>query len=380
MRHVPVFRWVLSLGLVLIGCSLGLFLATPDLPELRQIDLTVLDEKPDGACTVRWTDPFEHREREAPYLCEAERDAILKAPYFDTDSGFGWDTGFVVAEGSDKGELYSLEEDSDADARIWLSDRLLVAGVFLTIVGVVGGNIRALSRTRGANPEVVRRARRLSEAAGLVAQDHLRAVEAVRMAWAPLHRELLDADPADPRRVGAGRGAVEERVAVARRIAGEVGEAVAVRLDADRPEPRTTALIVALRVLVEAGPRARNAAEEGGELAARLEPLLFDAAPAAGRRSLLGAGRSQRRRALAAVAALRPLLDKAEREGRVQQFAQVSVDLLRGPGSDPTGLSAWVDFESRSAEYYGRLAEVTGRSLSAGEGSLELIPRADPTS
>ncbi|NUK39682.1 hypothetical protein HRW13_01965 [Streptomyces lunaelactis] len=228
------------------------------------------------------------------------------------------------------------------------------------------------------------------------------AVEAVRKAWAPLHRELVDRElgripvarlqdvaggrlrteeleKVGVRTVhdvldagawslgqfpGVGRRTAEKAVAAAQRTADDVGEVMAVGMDADRPEPRTTALLVALRVLVEAGPRARNVAEAGRELAARLELLLTDAAPASGWKQMLDAGREQRRRALAAVAELRLLLDEAERESITQQFAQASVDLLRGPDSDPAGLSAWVDFETRSTEYYSLLAEVAGHSLS----------------
>ncbi|MGW1549764.1 hypothetical protein [Streptomyces sp. NPDC002346] len=404
MRHVPFFRWVLALGLVLIACSVGLYMAAPGYPELRQVDLTVLDEKPDGACTVRWTDPFEHREREEPYLCDAERDPILKAPNYEPISGHGWDTGFVVAEGSDKGELHSLDEEGEGtDGRIELSDTLVAVGLLLTVIGVVGGNIRSLFRVIGVNPEVIRRARRLSEAAALVAQDHRRAVETVRKAWVPLHQELvneeLDRIPVARlqdvagRRLpteelekggvrtvhdvldagvwslgqvpGVGRRTAAKAVAAARRTADDVGEIVAVGMDADRPEPRTTALVVALRVLVEAWPRVRNVAEAGLELAARLEPLLTDAAPASGWKQMLDAGQEQRWRARVAVAELRLLLDKAERQSITQQFAQTSVDLLRGPDNDPAGLSAWVDFETRSAEYYSVLTEVTDHSLSS---------------
>ncbi|MEV7797141.1 hypothetical protein AB0O68_35135 [Streptomyces sp. NPDC087512] len=57
MRHVPFFRWVLTLGLVLFACAVGLY-AGLDLPETRQIDLTVLAGKPDGSCRVRWSDPY----------------------------------------------------------------------------------------------------------------------------------------------------------------------------------------------------------------------------------------------------------------------------------------------------------------------------------
>ncbi|MFE7330351.1 hypothetical protein ACFU8W_36440 [Streptomyces sp. NPDC057565] len=403
MRHVPFFRWVLTLGLVLIGCSLGLYMSAPGFPELRQIDLTVLEEKPDGSCRVRWTDPFGHRDREAPYVCDAERDPLLKAPVYDMDSGLGWDTGFVVAEGTEKGELYSLEEDGvAADEWIGLSDTLVMVGLLLTIVGLVGGNIRALARVGGVSPEIIRRARRLSQAAALVAQDHGRAVEAVHEAWAAWHQEVLDKElsltpvarlqeaaagrllaeelekagvhsvrdvlDAGARGLGyfgVGRRTAEEAVAAARRIADEVDEAAVARIDPHRPEPLTTTLLVALWVLMEAGPRARNAAQAGRELAARLDPLLTDAAPASERMHMLRAGPQQRRRARSAVAELCLMLDEAEQERLREQFAQASVDLLRGPDNDPAGLSAWADFETRPAKYYGLLADVADRTLSS---------------
>lgn len=395
MRYAHFFRWLLVGGLTLIASSLGVYAAAPEYPETQQIDLTVLDEKPDGQCTVRWTDPFEHRQREAPYLCDAERDPILKAPHYDTDSGHGWESGFVIVEGAGKGELYSLEQGDEIGERIGLSDALVTVGLLLTIVALVGGNVDAMNRGRGADPKVVRAVTRLREAAALVAQDHGRAVEAVRTAWAPLHRELVDGELSRipvarlPRTAGVrarakdlekggvrtvrdvldagvwrlaqipgvGRPAAGQIVAAARRIADEVHEAAAVRIDAGRPEPRTTALVVALRVLVEAGPTVRHAAEAGRELTARLDPVLAAAAPASGWKQMLRAGREERQEARDAVAELRVLLAEAEQVGMARQFAQASVDLLRGPDSGPDGLSAWVDFETRPREYYRLLAQ-----------------------
>ncbi|WP_244217122.1 hypothetical protein [Streptomyces carpinensis] len=367
---------------------MGFYWAAPGFPELRQVDLVVLDEKPDGACTVRWTDPFSHRERKGPYLCDPERDPILKAPNYD-GSDLGWESGFVVDEGSDKGQLYSLERDGDTtDWQIGLSDTLLVGGLLLTVVGLIGWNIGSLTWVGGVDPEVIRRARRLEDAAALVTQDYGRAVDAVVEARASLHRELVDEElgrmPVARLRDVAGRrlavGELEKcgmhtvrevlhappweelsgvgprtavrAVAAARRMADDVKKTVQVRIDADRPQQGTAALLVALQVLVEAGPRARKAAEAGGELTARLEPLLIEAAPVRGRRQMWRAGRERRRRALAAAAELRVLLDAAERDRMHQQFAQASVDLLRGPESDSSVLSAWVDFEMRPQEYY----------------------------
>ncbi|MFD4577008.1 DEAD/DEAH box helicase [Streptomyces sp. NPDC058417] len=255
--------------------------------------------------------------------------------------------------------------------------------------------------------EVVARGARLHEAALAVVADHGRAVEAARAALKPLHdaavaRELgaipvarlqdvtegrlrlgsveksglrtvgsvLDAGPYRLRQIpGVGQRTVDQMLAAARRLSEAVHETVAVHVDVDRPEPRTTALVMALHVLVEAGPEARRAVDQATGLAERLGPLLVDARPAAGRVRMLLAGREKRARAEEAVAGVRALVDEAERAGLPELFAQASVDLLRGVSSD---VAAWVDFELRSAEYYSLLAEISGRQpdAAAAEGFL----------
>ncbi|GGM90704.1 hypothetical protein GCM10011578_008210 [Streptomyces fuscichromogenes] len=145
---------------------------------------------------------------------------------------------------------------------------------------------------------VVARSARLAEAARNLVGDHDGAVGAVRAALAPIHdaavRRELDAIPvarlqdvtegrlrlggveqSGVRTVGAvleagayrllqipgvGRRTVDQMLAAARRLAEAVQETVAVHVDVDRPEPGTTALVMALHVLVEAGPQARRAA------------------------------------------------------------------------------------------------------------------------
>ncbi|MEV5435564.1 SNF2-related protein [Streptomyces sp. NPDC052682] len=258
-----------------------------------------------------------------------------------------------------------------------------------------------------AEREAVRRGARLAQAAGQVAEDYERAVGEVREALRPLHdglaeeelaripvarlrevtegrlrlgelekggfrtvRDVLEAGPYRLRQTpGVGQRTAEQTVAAARQIADAVRESVAVRIDVDHPEPRSTALVRALHVLAEAGPAARRAAEAGAALAARLQPLLADARPATGRWRMLLAGRQGRTRAPEAVAELRRLTEEAAQEGLPEQFAQASVDLLRRPDSD---LAAWVDFELRSAEYYSLLAEISGRGpdTAAAEGHL----------
>lgn len=404
MRHVPFFRWVLTLGVLLITCSAAVYAAVPEMPELRQIELTVLREEPDGACTVRWTDPFDHGEHEAAHQCDAQRADSLKAPNYDPETGYGWDSGFVVAEGSARGRLYTLGQDDETiDDRIDLSDTLVIIGLLLATAGLVGGNIRAAARLNGVRPDIVRRAWQLAYGAAAVEEDHTRAVEAVRAAWAPLQRERVHEEmgrvPVKSLRNDAkqrfrtkewekggihtardvldagvwklgqlpdvGRRTAEQAVAAARHLADGASQDVLVRLSADdRSDPRTTSLVTALRVLVEAGPRGKEAADTARELAERLEPLLTDADAASTRSAMFRAGPERRGRARAAVAGLRRILAEAERDALVRRFGQTSVDLLRGPDNELDALAAWTDFERRPEDYYRVLAEVTA----AGSG------------
>ncbi|WP_187282887.1 DEAD/DEAH box helicase [Streptomyces sp. MS191] len=255
--------------------------------------------------------------------------------------------------------------------------------------------------------DVVARGARLDEAARALVDDHGRAVQAVRTALKPLHDEavrqeldaipvarlqdvtegrlrlgsvegsglrtvgqVLDAGPYRLRQIpGVGRRTVDQILAAARRLSEAAYETVAVHIDVDRPEPRTTALVIALHVLVEAGPDARRAVDAAGGLAVRLGPLLADAGPAAGRVRMLLAGRDGRARALAAVGELRTVVEEADHAGIPGLLAQASVDLLRGSAGD---VAAWVDFELRSAEYYSLLAEISGEvpDPAAAEGFL----------
>ncbi|MFD5763999.1 ATP-dependent helicase, partial [Streptomyces sp. NPDC127044] len=139
----------------------------------------------------------------------------------------------------------------------------------------------------------------LHEAARGVLADHARALEAVRAALAPIHAELVgkelesipvsrlkdvtegrlrlgaletagfasvravyEAGRYELRRLpGVGAQTADRALAAARQLARAVEETVSVRMDVDRPEPRTTALVIALRTLVEAGPELRRAVD-----------------------------------------------------------------------------------------------------------------------
>ncbi|KOY53448.1 DEAD/DEAH box helicase [Streptomyces sp. XY332] len=251
--------------------------------------------------------------------------------------------------------------------------------------------------------EAIDAGERLHAAAGALLADHRRAVEAVREAWAPIHAELarlelqripverlaqvtegrlrvaaieaagfdtvqqvLDAGRPRLRQIpGVGQRTADQALGAARQLAEAVGETVAVYLDVDRPEPRTTALVTALQLLVGAGPEVRRAVAAARQLDAGLGPLLADAGPAAGRLRMWFAGRERRERALAAVGEIGRLTAEAAGNGLPVLLGQASVDLLRGPADEA---AAWVDFELRSAEYYGLLAELTELTERAGSG------------
>ncbi|MFG2788678.1 DEAD/DEAH box helicase [Streptomyces sp. NPDC048419] len=263
-------------------------------------------------------------------------------------------------------------------------------------------------------PPVGRRARelctqgtRLYDAARTVLADHARALEAVRSALAPLRDELVvkelesipigrlkdategrlrlaaveaaglssvravyEASRYELRQIpGVGAQTADQALAAAGQIARAVEETVTVRIDVDRPEPRTTALVVALHRLVEAGPELRRAVDTAEQLDRKLGELLPAARPATGRLRLALTGRRRKEAALAATAELRALTSEARDKGTRLQLTQAATDLLRGPASD---IEAWVDFELRSAEYYSQLAEVSEHRTdeAAAEGFL----------
>ncbi|MFF9791259.1 DEAD/DEAH box helicase [Streptomyces bacillaris] len=263
----------------------------------------------------------------------------------------------------------------------------------------------------GATGRVVRELLAEAEAllgrAAAVREDHARAVDAVRAVLDPLLSALVDQeltaipvtrlkDVTEGRLrltaleqagfttvgqvhgtaryelrliPGVGAHTADQALAAAGQIADAVRETVSVRIDVDAPDDTTTALVVALHRLVEAGPDARRAVEAGRRLDEGLRPLVAAAAPAGSRLRMLFSGKEARRRALDAVAGVRAALAEADGQELPLLFGQVSVDLLRAPESAP---GAWVDFELRSAEYYSLLAELSGSGpdRDAAEGFL----------
>ncbi|MEV0092270.1 hypothetical protein [Streptomyces sp. NPDC050738] len=414
MRHRPFFRWVLTLGVVVFGCSAYLYASYPD---TRQTDLTVISEQHDGRCTVRWNDPYHDggRQREGAYHCDPDRDALLKAPGYDPDTAYGWDTAFMYTEGPHKGDLEP--SDLDEENRFALSDELVLLGVALIAIGLIGGNTRAAMRLSGAHPKTVARARKLYEAADQVVRDQAQACEAVRTAWNALRREQIEAElsavpvahlfkEAAPdgtaaqhaetagartardvleagvlglEQMGLGHRSAERLHAAARHRAQNIEADLTVRIDPTRSGPHTAALLTALHVLQQAGTEAHRTARTGAELATALEEALTEAEPASSYLNMLRGGRDQRETARAAVTELRTLMATADRDGLPARFAQASVDLLRAPDDRNDALSARVDFESSTGQYYRLLAQVVdGRTPLQVTGDLPEGPCVVP--
>ncbi|MFF3483595.1 DEAD/DEAH box helicase [Streptomyces sp. NPDC002701] len=269
--------------------------------------------------------------------------------------------------------------------------------------GAVGGPVAVGRRAR----EIVARGERLAGLARGVLADHARAVEQVRAALTPLVAELVaqelegipvarlkdvtegrlrlgalesagfasvrpvfEASRHELRQIpGVGAQTADQALAAARQIARALEETVSVRIDVDHPEPRNTALVIALRRIVEAGPDLRRAVDAAGGVERRLAALLPAARPAGGRLRMALLGRVARENALAAAGEIRALVADAVSKGVPMLLMQASTDLLRESASDA---EAWVDFELRSPEYYSQLAEIAGSApdVAASEGFL----------
>nr|BAB64333.1 hypothetical protein [Streptomyces griseus] len=169
---------------------------------------------------------------------------------------------------------------------------------------------------------------------------------------------------------GVGAHTADQALAAAGQIAHAVRDTVSVRIDVDAPDDTSTALVVALHRLVEAGADVRRRVDAARRLSERLDPLVAAAGPAGSRLRMLFTGREARARARGeAVDGVRAAVAEAVERELPVLFAQVSADLLRAPASSA---EAWVDFELRSAEYYSLLAELSGSGpdRDAAEGFL----------
>ncbi|MFF8412319.1 hypothetical protein [Streptomyces omiyaensis] len=182
-----------------------------------------------------------------------------------------------------------------------LADGLVAFGILLTAIGPVGGNLLALPRALGVEARLVRRATEPAEAAGRAAGDHERAVRAVRDAG---QEGGLGAEP-DPEPLRALRCC-------------------------GRPGPERTG---------RRRPHGRRRSDARCSWRKRRPPR--DCAPG----SRPGPPPGPPSPSPSPSCAGRWPLADAERYGLRERFAQASVDLLRGPGSEQAALAAGAECE-----------------------------------
>lgn len=178
-------------------------------------------------------------------------------------------------------------------------------------------------------------------------------------------RQVLETTPYQLQLLpGIGARTAGQIHAAARQIEQAAAEAASLRLDVDEPDHHTTELVIALHRLVNVGPELPRALDAARDLAGRLEPLLAEARPARSRLRMALTLPRRRRRAREAVAAIEELLAGF---GERLLLTQVTTDLLRPAARD---FEAWADFESRSPEYFGLLAEMAGEPIGREQGLL----------
>ncbi|MFE3825959.1 hypothetical protein [Streptomyces sp. NPDC059092] len=130
-RRRGLFRWVLLVGAIALGVGIASFEASEKDPH---IDLTVIDERSDGLCSVRWTEPWSGTERQGTYHCDPDRDPLLH----------DWESGWLVSYGPWKGELYDAEERGTIANTV--NGVVTLTGMALTLAGLAGGAVRLLRR------------------------------------------------------------------------------------------------------------------------------------------------------------------------------------------------------------------------------------------
>lgn len=130
-RRRPLFLWTALLGAVATGLGIAGSMASERDP---QVDLAVVHEDAKGNCTVAWNDPWSGKRRHGPFLCDPDRDPILR----------DWETGFVVSYGPWKGDLYNA--DLEGTPAYDVNGLLGLIGVLVLAGSGVGGGMRVARR------------------------------------------------------------------------------------------------------------------------------------------------------------------------------------------------------------------------------------------
>ncbi|WP_406509762.1 hypothetical protein [Streptomyces sp. NBC_00212] len=160
-RRIGLFRWVVVAGAALFAFGAYAQTSSQDDP---LVDLTVLSERPDGSCTVSWTDPLDFGLRTGPFPCDPDRDPSLKSRVAGGSSGGpGFEVGRVASRGPWKGRLYGPDELGPDGAAYQVVVGGEYFGLPLAGAGLVAGAVSVIRRRRETHPvpAVAQRAARL---------------------------------------------------------------------------------------------------------------------------------------------------------------------------------------------------------------------------
>ncbi|WP_189960424.1 hypothetical protein [Streptomyces violascens] len=149
-RRIGLFRWVVVAGAALF--TLGAYAQTSSQDD-PLVDLTVLSERPDGSCTVSWTDPLDSGLRTGPFHCDPNRDPSLKSRGAGGSSGGnGFEIGRVASHGLWKGRLYRPDEFGPDGAAYQVVVGGEYFGLPLAGAGLVAGAVSVIRRRRETLP------------------------------------------------------------------------------------------------------------------------------------------------------------------------------------------------------------------------------------
>ena len=254
---------------------------------------------------------------------------------------------------------------------------------------------------------MLRRARRLRDAAAAVAAHQQRLEAAIKASYVDLRAEIVDRELADipvsrlrevsddrlrtgplvdaglttvldverstyeelDRLPGMGERSAKLAVAAAAQVAAAVADTVRVRIDYDPKDKVATSLLQPLQRIVEVDRSAPDARRHAEKVTNELSSALATAWPARSRWSMWFTPKHRRAEALAALEDVERLLIWADANSIGPGLESADRIMRR---RFPGRRAVWRDFEQRSPEFYIALAEIVdhGLDVHASEGFL----------
>jgi len=182
--------------------------------------------------------------------------------------------------------------------------------------------------------------------------------------------DVLDASPSRLQAIqGVGASTATQVIAAARQAATAAKDGFRLRIDLDPRNPRSTALLDAVRQYEPAGAVISPLRDDVAKVADGLSRSLPLAGRGASRLRMLFSGSKKKKAAREALAYLQGLAEWSEATGFQGRLVAADSALAH---SQAAATDVWKDFERRSADYYSLLGEVVNLKLDvhAAEGFL----------